>query len=105
MALNWTLAAFGEEMVYRGYLLNRLADLAGRTRAAFIVALIASSAVFAFAHTYQEVTGVVQAGIDGIWLGLLYLACDLKLSVPIIAQWGSNMPELILIYLGKHPAM
>jgi uncharacterized protein len=99
------LAAFGEEMVYRGYLLNRLADLGHRTRSAWIVALVVSSAVFAFAHTYQEVTGVVEAGIDGLWLGLLYLACDRKLSVPIIAHGVSNMPDLILIYLGKYPGM
>lgn len=105
LAGNWTLAAFGEEMVYRGYLLNRLADLGRGTRSAWIVALIVSSAVFAFAHTYQEVTGVVEAGIDGLWLGLLYLACDRKLSVPIIAHGVSNMPDLILIYLGKYPGM
>ena len=27
LALTWTLAAFGEEMVYRGYLMNRVAGL------------------------------------------------------------------------------
>jgi len=27
IALAWTLAAFGEEMVYRGYLMNRVAEL------------------------------------------------------------------------------
>jgi membrane protease YdiL (CAAX protease family) len=105
LAGNWTLAAFGEEMVYRGYLLNRLADLGRRTRPAWMAALMVSSAVFAFAHTYQEITGVVEAGIDGLWLGLLYLACDRKLSVPIIAHGMSNMPDLILIYLGKYPGM
>jgi uncharacterized protein len=31
LALAWTLAAFGEEMVYRGYLINRVADLLNRT--------------------------------------------------------------------------
>ena len=105
LAGNWTLAAFGEEMVYRGYLLNRLADIGRRTRPAFIAALVVSSVVFAFAHTYQEVTGVVEAGIDGLWLGLLYVACDRKLSVAIIAHGVSNMPDLILIYLGKYPGM
>src|SRR5215471_16909977 len=35
----WTLDAFGEEMVYRGYLMNRIADLMNRTRWAWIVSL------------------------------------------------------------------
>ena len=30
--LVWVVAAFGEEMIYRGYLMNRVADLLDRTR-------------------------------------------------------------------------
>ena len=33
LVASWTLAAFGEELVYRGYLMNRVADLVGATRA------------------------------------------------------------------------
>jgi len=40
LVLTWTLAAFGEELVYRGYLMNRVADLFGRTRLAWTVSLI-----------------------------------------------------------------
>jgi uncharacterized protein len=32
IALIWILAAFGEELVYRGYLMNRVADLGRGTR-------------------------------------------------------------------------
>jgi len=38
-ALLWVLAAFGEELVYRGYLMNRVADLGGGTRTGWIVSL------------------------------------------------------------------
>lgn len=33
LLLTWTLAAFGEEMVYRGYLMNRVAGLFSGTQA------------------------------------------------------------------------
>src|SRR5206468_8137887 len=36
LMIAWTFAAFGEELAYRGYVLNRLADLLGRSRAAFV---------------------------------------------------------------------
>ena len=36
LALAWILAAFGEEMVYRGCLMNRVADLLNRTPRAWI---------------------------------------------------------------------
>ena len=32
LVVSWTLAAFGEELVYRGYLMNRVVDLVGAHR-------------------------------------------------------------------------
>ena len=32
LAVVWTVAAFGEEMVFRGYLMNRISDLVGGGR-------------------------------------------------------------------------
>jgi membrane protease YdiL (CAAX protease family) len=105
ITLGWPIAAFGEEFVYRGYLLNRLAGLTNSTRAGWVFSLTVTSIVFALAHTYQDVTGAVEAGIDGVWLGLLYLACDRKLSVPMIAHGVSNTIAFLVIYLGKYPGM
>jgi hypothetical protein len=72
-ALTWTLAAFGEEMVYRGYLMNRVADLFNRTQRAWIISLIAVHVGFGIAHTYQGLTGVIDEGLSGLLLGLIYL--------------------------------
>src|SRR6266446_5670276 len=36
LAVVWTIVAFGEEMVFRGYLMNRNTDLAGKTRTGWI---------------------------------------------------------------------
>src|SRR5262249_44710764 len=40
LALTWTLAAFGEEMVYRGYLMNRVVELGHNSRVAWAVSLV-----------------------------------------------------------------
>ena len=53
IGLLWILAAFGEELVYRGYMMNRVADLGGGTRIAWIVSLVLISALFGFSH-YQQ---------------------------------------------------
>jgi hypothetical protein len=105
LALAWTLAAMGEELVYRGYLMNRVADVGGRRRQAWVLSLIVVSIVFALAHTYQGLTGVVEAGIDGLILGILYLRCDRRLSVPIVAHGVQDTVDLLLIYLGRYPGM
>jgi membrane protease YdiL (CAAX protease family) len=105
LAAAWSLAAFGEELVYRGYLMNRLADLANPSRAAWIFSLIAASLAFALAHTYQGPAGVAEAGIDGFLLGLLYLGCDRSLSLPIIAHGVTDTVDVLLIFLGRYPGM
>ena len=81
--LNWSLAAFGEEMVYRGYLLNRVADFVGPLgpRAAWVGALVVVSVLFGWAHAEgQGLPGMAQEGWNGLLLGLLYLANRRRLS-------------------------
>jgi membrane protease YdiL (CAAX protease family) len=105
---SWTLAAFGEEFVYRGYLMNRLAGLIaamGATRAATPAALVVSSVIFGLAHLYQNLTGVTENMIDGLLLGAIYLASGRRLIVPIIAHGVEDSADSLLIYAGWYPGM
>lgn len=101
----WILAAFGEELVHRGYLLNRLADLGGRGRGAWIAAIVLGSAFFGWCHEYQDWTGILQEGLAGLVLGLLYFANRRNLTVPIVAHGVSNTVAFLLIYLDKYPGV
>ena len=101
----WTLAAFGEEMVYRGYLMNRVADLFNRTRRAWIISLIVVHVGFGLAHAYQGWTGVIDEGLMGLLLGIIYLRTGRNLSVPIIAHGIGDTIDFLLIFLGKYPGM
>jgi membrane protease YdiL (CAAX protease family) len=105
LALTWILAAFGEEMVYRGYLMNRVADLLNRTRRAWIVSLIAVHVAFGLAHAYQGLTGIIDEGLSGLLRGLIYLRTGRNLSVPIIAHGIGDSIDFVLIFLGKYPGM
>ena len=105
LALTWTLAAFGEELVWRGYLMNRVAGLGNRSRLASIVSLLVVNAVFGLAHSYQGMTGIVEEGIAGLLLGLVYLGTGRNLAVPIVAHGIQDTIDLILIFLGKFPGM
>jgi len=105
LAGSWTLAAFGEEMVYRGYLMNRVADLLNRTRTAWIVSLFAVHVGFGLAHAYQGITGVIDEGLMGLLLGIIYLRTGRNLAVPIIAHGVSDSIDFLLIFFGKYPGM
>jgi uncharacterized protein len=105
VALAWILAAFGEEMVYRGYLMNRVADLSNRMRLAWIISLIVVHVAFALAHAYQGWTGAIDEGLMGLLLGVIYLRTGRNLAVPIIAHGIGDSIDFMLIFLGKYPGM
>lgn len=105
IALVWPVAAFGEEMVYRGYLMNRVADLFNRTRAAWIISLVAVHVGFGLAHGYQGITGILDEGLMGVLLALIYLATGRNLAVPIVAHGVQDTIDFVLIYLGIYPGM
>jgi membrane protease YdiL (CAAX protease family) len=110
LALSWTLAAVGEELAFRGYALNRLAELSGRPPAergplAWALALAATSALFGWSHGGQGVTGMVQEGFAGAMLGVLYLGAGRNLAVPIVAHGVSNSVAALLIYFDRYPGV
>lgn len=96
----WILAAFGEEFVYRGYLLNRISDLTGTSRFGWVVALLASSIVFGVMHHYQGAVGVIDTGVSGLVFGGLYLMWRRNLWMPILTHGFSNSIALVLAFLG-----
>jgi len=105
LALVWVLGALGEEIVYRAYLMNRVAGLFSNARVAWTVSLIVVSVAFGCAHLDQGSTGMVENILNGLMLGGLYLACGRNLAVPVIAHAFSDTLDFLLIYLGKYPGM
>lgn len=103
IVLIWILAAFGEELVYRGYLMNRMADVGRGTRTAWVVSLLVTSCIFGLTHYHQGLTGIIEEGSDGVILGLMYLACRRNLAVPIVAHGVCDTIDIILLFLGKYP--
>lgn len=105
VAVIWVLAAFGEELVYRGYFMNRVADFFHGSRAAWILSLLIVSAVFGYAHNAQGWTGIVEEGTDGLILGLMYMVCRRNLAVPIVAHGVCDTIDIVLLFLGKYPGV
>lgn len=105
LVLIWTLGPLGEEIVYRGYLMNRVAGVFRETKAAWVLSLIVVSVVFGCGHLDQGATGMIENVWNGLLLGALYLACGRNLAVPIIAHATTDTLDLVLMYLGKYPGM
>lgn len=105
LALTWTLAAFGEEMVWRGWILSRAMELLPAGRAARWGALALVSVAFGLMHAYQGPTGVIENALDGFLLGLIYLGTGRNLWAPILAHGFTDTVDFLLIFSGRYPGL
>jgi len=100
IGVAWVLAGLGEEMVYRGYILNRFADLLASRRTGYIVGLLASSLLFSSVHWYQGIVGVIDTFASGLIFGGLYLYARRNLWLPILAHGFFDTLAFVLAFYG-----
>jgi membrane protease YdiL (CAAX protease family) len=100
LAFTWPLAAIIEEMVFRGYLLNRLADLFGRGKAGWGVSLILSALMFSLAHDLNSLVPLFAICLQGLLMGCLYLVNRCNLWLPIVAHGTGITINVTLAFLG-----
>ena len=100
LLLIWTFAAFGEEMSYRGYLLNRAADLGKRSTAAYWIACVVVAVLFGYGHYYKGPAGILDSGMAGLILGAAYLLSGRNLWTAILAHGFIDTFGVIAAYLG-----
>lgn len=95
----WVLAALGEELVYRGYVLNRLSDLFGHSRVGWGIALTVSSLMFSLGHGVIGFAFIIGAFLSGLIEGGLYLASGRNLWLPIVfhGTWDTIFFSLSLL--------
>jgi hypothetical protein len=96
----WTFAAFGEEIGYRGYLLNRAADAGGRTRVATWIAVVVTAILFGYGHYYKGPSGIVDSGMAGLILGGAYLISGRCLWTTILAHGFIDTFGIVCVYFG-----
>jgi membrane protease YdiL (CAAX protease family) len=85
LAASWVLAAFCEEVAFRGYLLTRITDVLGPGRLRLVVAVLGSSVLFGMLHTEQGVVGVTAATFGGVVFSVLRFRCR-TLWAPVLAH-------------------
>jgi membrane protease YdiL (CAAX protease family) len=98
LVLSWTLAAVGEELAYRGFLLTRLTEVVGSTGAGLVAAVAVSSLLFGLAHTEQGAVGVALTTIDAIAFSVLRYRYG-TLWAPILAHGFNNTIGFVAFFL------
>ena len=105
LTISWTMAAFMEEMVYRGWITARLAEIARYSRRGWIVGVVLSSMLFGAVHLYQGLSGTITVGLNGLLFGAAYLLSGRNLWCAIIAHGLTDTIGFLMIYFGVYPGL
>jgi len=97
----WVIAGFGEEFLYRGFFMKRLAVVLGDNNRGWILSAILISTIFGLAHMYQGASGVISTGLAGLLLSLIFFRHRKALPVAMLAHGFYDMIGLTLIYFSK----
>lgn len=98
LVLGWTLAAFAEELAFRGYLYTRIIDVLGSGWWAVVAALLVPSVVFGALHTEQGFVGALIAACDAFIFGILRV-WKRTLWAPILAHGFDNTIGFVAFFL------
>jgi uncharacterized protein len=91
-------AAFGEEVLFRGFAFERLRALFGNSRRARVVIVVLTSLLFGLVHyPDQGLPGVQQAVIVGLVLGSLFARTG-SLFMPMVMHGAFDLTALWIIY-------
>jgi membrane protease YdiL (CAAX protease family) len=96
----WTVVAFGEEMLFRAFLITSLGGVFGNLKVRWALALAGSSLLFGLVHYDWGPAGMIDTAIVGLVLGSFYIRSGRNLWVPIIAHALANTLKFSLIYAG-----
>lgn len=96
----WGTAGLAEELIWRGYIMKNIAQILGNKNVAWISSLILSAGVFGLLHFYQGPVGILQTGIMGLFLGIMYMVNGKKnLWLNIMVHGLIDTIGMIALYL------
>jgi membrane protease YdiL (CAAX protease family) len=103
LPVTWGSAAFGEEMLFRGFFFTRLLKLMPAGRAGVLGALVLQTLLFGSVHLYLGLSGALVATLLGFVLGSIYLLGGRRLWPSIILHGLLDSTTITILFLGGLP--
>lgn len=95
----WLSAAFGEEIVWRGYFMRQFAKFFGNSRLSLVLNILILGAIFGFSHGYQGITGQIITGIIGMLLAVIFHIRKYDLWFNIAIHGFFDTIAIVLLYI------
>jgi CAAX protease family protein len=94
----YIVASFGEEVIYRAFLINRISELGLNSKVGKIIVVIISAIVFGLVHYSWGLMGIVQTSFMGLALGFCYVHLKKRIWVLILAHVYMDTILMLQLY-------
>lgn len=102
LAISWTTAGLGEELIYRSFFLGQIVAFFEGSKGKWIIGLTLSSIIFGLLHFPQGTAGIISTGIAGFIIGLVYLKTNRNIWAAYFTHAIANTIAVLIIYSGLY---
>jgi len=94
---TYIVASFGEEVIYRGFIMNRLMELGLTSRVGKMLVILISAIIFGLVHYQWGPMGMVQTAFMGAVLAFFYIKLKKRIWILVLAH--AYMDTLLLLQM------
>ncbi|MBD3223818.1 MAG: CPBP family intramembrane metalloprotease [Caldithrix sp.] len=93
-------SSFGEEVIYRGFLITRISEIGNNSKIWSWSAVLVSSIIFGLVHFDWGLMGIGQTFFMGLALGISYIKLNRNLWILVFAHAYMDAILMVQMYLG-----
>lgn len=100
LLIVWITAAFGEEIIFRGFLMGQFVKFFGDGKISLLLNILIFCGFFGYMHMQQGITGQLVAGTTGALLVLIFYIRKYDLWFNIMVHGFFNTLGILCFYFG-----
>lgn len=100
LLIIWATAAFGEEIIFRGYLMRQFVKFFGDSKISLAINILIFCSFFGYMHMQQGITGQLVAGSTGALFSIIFYQRNYDLWFMIMLHGFFNTLGILSFYFG-----
>lgn len=98
--LIWASAAFAEEIVFKGYLMQQFTKFFGSSKISLVINILLFGFIFGWLHAYQGISGQILSGLAGMLYAIIFHIRKNDLWFNIAIHGFFDTTALVFIFYG-----
>jgi membrane protease YdiL (CAAX protease family) len=100
LLIVWATAAFGEEIIFRGYLMRQFVKFFGDSKISLAINILLCCSFFGYMHMQQGITGQLVAASTGALFSIIFYMRKYDLWFMVIIHGVFNTLGIFSFYFG-----